>query len=262
MTFEAIKTVVEQGGEVDPSIIAWLVSEVERLTARDGDLYKPLRIRNTEVHGINHALRAMRKPHAQKGRTFTFEEDLALAAKLIKAGDDHGKCVRGIDVWFEMDCQIGWLIEYVTYKIGTDCLSSSSTMHVELKELAGVALANEKQRGLAEKVYDRSEKVSYQALRHIYFARRNHRHPDWKIVCKWIETLPHFKWLIAPELLDLKGRKVHPYRELDRSQLVELFSEVVTAERLPRTDYSFTEGWNEACSRIEESLREAAAIWL
>ena len=48
-------------------------------------------------------------------------------------------------------------------------------------------------------VYTRSLHMSYQALRSIYRARWNRRHPDWRIFCKFIESLPFFAWLIMPE---------------------------------------------------------------
>ena len=31
----------------------------------------------------------------------------------------------------------------------------------------------------------------YQSLRHIYHARKNHRLPEWKRFCRWIENLPY-----------------------------------------------------------------------
>lgn len=35
--------------------------------------------------------------------------------------------------------------------------------------------------------------ANYQVLWNIYKARKNHRLPEWKDFCKWIETLPYFK---------------------------------------------------------------------
>ena len=46
-------------------------------------------------------------------------------------------------------------------------------------------------------------KTSYQTLRRMYYARRNHRLPEWKEFCKWIEELPYAKELILIE----KGNK-------------------------------------------------------
>ncbi|MCL2588064.1 MAG: hypothetical protein FWD84_01505 [Oscillospiraceae bacterium] len=40
--------------------------------------------------------------------------------------------------------------------------------------------------------------TNYRCLRNIYEQRRNHRLPDWHVVCDWIETLPLAKELILP----------------------------------------------------------------
>jgi hypothetical protein len=33
--------------------------------------------------------------------------------------------------------------------------------------------------------------TNYRCLRNIYIQRRNHRLPEWRAFCKWIETLPY-----------------------------------------------------------------------
>jgi hypothetical protein len=126
-------------------------------------------------------------------------KDAKLAAKLVKAGPDHAKAMRGIVVWVELKMQIGWLIEFEAYRHGVECLSTSSSMHGELRRLSGVELAEQKQNDLPDKVYTRICTISYQALRSMYRARRRHRHPDCQIFCDFIETLPYFDTLIYPE---------------------------------------------------------------
>lgn len=41
--------------------------------------------------------------------------------------------------------------------------------------------------------------TSYRSLKTIYSQRKNHRLPEWKTFCKWVETLPYFKHLILGE---------------------------------------------------------------
>jgi hypothetical protein len=160
--------------------------------------YKPLKVTCLGIAGVGTALQAMRLPHPQT-RESTTDEDFALASRLVRAGDDHAKAMRGIMAWYKIQCQVGWLIEYEQYEIGVTRLSSSSSMHDELKLLRGEALAERKQRDLADKVYTLIDCASYQALRRMYLARRNHRHPDWQVFCTFIESLPHFHHLICPE---------------------------------------------------------------
>jgi hypothetical protein len=159
--------------------------------------YKPLEIKTLEVGGINPSLEAMRLPMLGRKTKSTDDE---LASKLIRRGTSHAKFQRGVEVWLKATFQIGWLVELETYRIGLDTLSTSSTMHNELRDLVGEELAEEKQLGLVDKQYVRISKVSYQTLRKIYIERRKHRHPDWQIFCDWVETLPKFTVLIMPEL--------------------------------------------------------------
>lgn len=167
-------------------------------------MYIPLKVEVKEFAGLYPSLEAMRLPKKSIGDTswgsrMIGPKDVRLAKKLILARDDKGKFARGIIVWLRIEAQMGWLIEFITYRVGIDCLSSSSTMHENLRQLSGVELAEKKQADLENLVYTRIEKVSYQTLRRIYIARRNHRHPDWQIFCDFIETLPHFDILIMPE---------------------------------------------------------------
>lgn len=165
--------------------------------------YIPLKVTTLEVGGFMPSMLAMRIPKFSKsdsymvGQEFVLgENDQKRAGNLIRAGTDHAKFTRGIDVWVKLECQVGWMIEFVTYRMGSDDLSTSSAMHNELKYLKGEELAEFKQEGLKDKVYIRYQKINYQALRAMWKARKNHRHPDWKLFCKWIETLPYAKELI------------------------------------------------------------------
>jgi len=171
------------------------------------EYYVPLKVKLLEVAGLYPSLKAMRLPKGGEGDSDRYDynivllgpSDKKLAGNLIRAGDDHAKCIRGIDAWIELEMQAGFMIEFDTYRIGCDTLSTSSTMHNELIGMSGSELAEKKQEGLPEKVYKRISKVTYQALRRMYKQRRNHRHPDWQIFCDFIETLPYAKELILAE---------------------------------------------------------------
>ena len=178
--------------------------------------YKLLEFEWTGPYGVYESLDAMRLPMGSKGDSnirlhyvgtgIIGPRDEGLARRLILAGDDHAKGMRGIDVHFKLRMQVGFMIEFETYRYGAECLSTSSSMHGELKALKGAELADLKQMGLADKIYIRRIKISYQALRRMYLARRNHRHPDWHIFCDVIEMLPFFDKLIVPEFEELSRR--------------------------------------------------------
>jgi hypothetical protein len=158
-------------------------------------MYIPLQVELLEVQGWRPSFDAMRLPLGSQ--SLSFEADIALASKLIKAGDDHAKAMRGIIAYVKLQMQVGFMIEFETYRAGVECLSTSSAMHTDLKQLQGRELAEKKQADLPLKYYTRIATISYQALRNMYFARRNHRHPDWQIFCNFIEQLPYAAELIT-----------------------------------------------------------------
>lgn len=156
-------------------------------------VYKPLKIETMEVAGINSSLISMRYP--MEGRKST-RTDSELSRLLSKTGDDHAKHLRGCLVWAKLELQAGFMIELETYSVGVIKLPCTSSMHTELKNLTGVELAEEKQKGLSEKVYKRIFIFSFQALSRIDSQRENHRHPDWQIFRDWIKTVPYYSELV------------------------------------------------------------------
>ena len=62
------------------------------------------------------------------GRTVIGENDLKLMKKLAKAGDDHAKYLRMINVTVDITAPLYWWKEFDTYKVGT-VANSCSTMH-------------------------------------------------------------------------------------------------------------------------------------
>ena len=208
-----------------------------------------IRIEHTEVSGWNAAIRGMRNPHDSWDKSdsywtliedpethqtarfefFMGEEDLKLAKKLAKAGDDHGKFLRMIHVSCDIVAPLYWWKEFDTYKIGT-VANSCSTMHsIHKREFAlddfskeqlmsgpmfqlhqTVDLLNECREGYlksGEKWYwwqmiqilpssynqRRTVDLNYQTLAHMYHARKNHKLDEWHTFCEWIESLPYFK---------------------------------------------------------------------
>lgn len=107
-----------------------------------------IKFENTEVVGIEHAIRGMRNPMNSwdKSDSSTTEfyaadhsipykvryeigpADLKLASKLVKAGTDHRKFLRMINVYVDITAPLYWWKEFDTYKVGT-VANSCSTMH-------------------------------------------------------------------------------------------------------------------------------------
>jgi hypothetical protein len=143
------------------------------------------------------------EPYVETMSIVDFEpKDLHLMSTLIKRGDEHAKVVRGIMVYAEIDAPRYWWQEADTYRIGTDRLSSESTMHIQGKGLSTEELVKMKSELTEGTMQKRIQVFSYQCLRRVYIQRKNHRLPHWQEFCKWVETLPFAKQLILIGLND------------------------------------------------------------
>ena len=104
-----------------------------------------IKIENTDDYGWEAAIRGMRNPmnswdksdSGHNTRCFgcgavsdyeVGENDLKLMKSLSKAGDDHGKFLRMINVTVDITAPLYWWKEFDTYKVGT-VANSCSTMH-------------------------------------------------------------------------------------------------------------------------------------
>lgn len=101
-----------------------------------------IKIENTEVFGWEAAIRGMRNPmnswdksdsefgkyQWEQGYLKLGDTDLKLMRNLVKAGNDHGKFLRMINVTCDITAPLYWWKEYDTYKVAT-VANSCSTMH-------------------------------------------------------------------------------------------------------------------------------------
>ena len=157
------------------------------------------------------------------------DADLSLATRLAKAGSDHRKFIRQIFVSVDITAPLYWWKEFDTYKVGT-VANSTSTMHKihakpfcredfscermserALTTLDSVILELEYSRLRFNETKDkrywddmiqllpesynqmRTCTLNYEVLLNQYFARRNHKLPEWREYCVWAERLPYFK---------------------------------------------------------------------
>lgn len=104
-----------------------------------------IKIENTDVYGWEAAIRGMRNPmnsweksdsqyclycdKLSTGKTYVIgPNDLSLMKSLAKAGSDHSKFMRMINVTMDITAPLYWWKEFDTYKVGT-VRNSCSTMH-------------------------------------------------------------------------------------------------------------------------------------
>ena len=216
-----------------------------------------IKIENVEVLGWEAAIRGMRNPmnsweKSDSGfgcgndkeyfcencssssyctsRTTTYNigsNDLKLMHTLCKAGSDHRKFMRMINVSVDITAPLYWWKEFDTYKVGT-VANSCSTMHkIHAKEFTlddfshehlsddSIKLLKdiifvlnfhrEKYLETKDKKYwwqmiqllpssynqKRTVMLNYEVLVNIYKSRKNHKLDEWVEFCKWIENLPY-----------------------------------------------------------------------
>lgn len=180
-----------------------------------------IEIRTIEIAGLASVCEALRLPFGKECRSnasvcssfvkeanhlivtsdvIVDERDLRLMNTLIKRGDEHAKAIRGLIAYAEINAPRYLWQELDSYKIGTERLSSESTMHIQGRGLSTeelVEMKNELKEGTMQK---RVQFFSYQTLRRIYKQRQNHRLPHWHIFCDWIKSLPFAEQLIVVDI--------------------------------------------------------------
>ena len=202
----------------------------------------------SHVSGFEAAIRGMRNPMNSWDKSDSdfnvderFEdpmigvEDTNLMVKLVRAGSDHRKFMRMINVTMDINAPLYWWKEFDTYKVGT-VANSCSTMHmIHKKEFTIDDFSHEHLVGpsthilteiinmlntLREVYNQRNEKeywwqmiqllpssynqlrtvqLNYEVLYNIYFARRDHKLDEWVYFCLEITKLP-----LMPEFLNAR----------------------------------------------------------
>lgn len=208
-----------------------------------------IKIENVDIYGWDAAIRGMRNPLNSWDKSDSYygmvedpspinpndwayiilgENDLKLMKSLSKAGDDHGKFLRMINVTVDITAPLYWFKEFDTYKVGT-VANSCSTMHkihdkeFELSDFSWEHLGKEELDILDTVIYSlnwnrqkfietkekkywwnmiqmlpssyeqkRTVQLNYQVLKSMYKARWNHKLDEWVYFCEWMHDLPYF----------------------------------------------------------------------
>ncbi len=149
------------------------------------------------------------------------------AIKLAKTGNGHDQFLTGIIVNFDLTVSNKCWVECERY-IFLNFISSMSTMHRISKMNTDCCYNNQvderirqiviEKQDIYNKETDENKKkelyldllynipsgfeltagmtTNYRCLKNIYNQRKNHKLPDWRVICEWIETLPLAKQLI------------------------------------------------------------------
>lgn len=207
-----------------------------------------IKVENIEVFGWEAAMRGMRNPMNSWAKSDTVfagrddkspiigENDMKLMKNLRKAGTDHRKYLRMINVTMDIIAPMYWWSEYDTYKVGTVANSCSKMHRIHAKEftlddfsyehldtgwytclsetiIPLLNRAREKYVETKDKYYwwmliqllpasynqRRTVQLNYEVLLNMYHARKEHKLDEWREFCKIIESLPYFKEICLDE---------------------------------------------------------------
>jgi hypothetical protein len=194
-----------------------------------------VKIETLEVAGFAPAMTAMRNPlnswaknDSAAGNIGPNDKDLSV--RLQKAGPEHCKHLRMIQVWADIEAPREWLIQLDTYRFGVEKISCS-TMHkltsrdfepddfdmdFEIDKIETANWMNEILHAFKEEqdidkknflwrrliqnlpqsyIQRRTYMFSYAALRNIVKQREGHKLHEWAQFIGWVHTLPN-SWMI------------------------------------------------------------------
>lgn len=183
-------------------------------------------VTNAKVYGLDESIRRAKYPMAVNLNDLN-EEITKGILKLAKSekGEGHDNFLNGIIVQFDLTFTIKAWTEAERYHF-LDFVSSQSTMHriakfdisvqcndyvyPEIIKIMDTLVeqynANPTAENYLRLLYNvpvgfmltAGMTTNYRQLKTIYAQRKNHRLPEWREFCKWIEMLPH-SYLITGE---------------------------------------------------------------
>lgn len=182
-----------------------------------------MRVDNVKVYGMEDSFRASKFPMKTDVEMAT-EDMTEVISGLARSeiGSGHDNFLNGIVVQFDLTFSNKAFVELQRYHF-IDFVSSQSTMHMAtrmdfrkmcnkyvdpvildtLEVLRNNYLANKTEENFLRLVYNIPSgfeltarmTTNYRQLKTIYAQRKNHRLPDWKEFCRWLETLPHSEFI-------------------------------------------------------------------
>lgn len=180
-------------------------------------------VHNWKVFGLEDSVRASKYPMAVNvdDVAFGITDNVCKLANAEK-GSGHDQFLTGIVVQFDLSFSIKAWVEAERYHF-LDFVSSQSTMHritrldplMQCNEYVDVGTITVLQRRIADYNANPTPEnylrvlynvpvgfrltarmtTNYRQLKTIYSQRRNHRLPEWREFCKWVEELPHSEFI-------------------------------------------------------------------
>lgn len=183
-----------------------------------------MKVNNVNVFGLSDSITASKYPMAVDVNSLT--DECTKTVKMLgraEIGSGHDNWLNGIIVQFDLTFTNKAWVELERYHF-IDFVSSQSTIH----RIAQFDLSKSYCEYVDEQIIDRMNELkdvynktkdkkdylrllysnpagfeltarmttNYRQLKTIYYQRKNHRLPEWRKFCEWIEELPQFKELV------------------------------------------------------------------
>lgn len=184
-------------------------------------------INNVKVYGLEDSIKASKYPMSTDVSKCTSEiTDTVKSLAQSKTGSGHDQFLTGIVVQFDLTFTVKAWTEAERYHF-FDFVSSQSTMHritkfdldtaytdyvdsriIEImKELVNNYNDDPTPENYLKVLYSNPcgfkltarMTTNYRQLKTIYHQRKNHRLPEWREFCKWIETLPYAELIVGED---------------------------------------------------------------
>ena len=179
-------------------------------------------VSSVSIYGLLPSVQASKFPMSTDTNTSPEPTETTYRLAQCDPGSGHDQFLTGIVVQFNLTLTNKAWVEAERYHF-LDFVSSQSTMHriakfdldqayisyvdprmVEvMKELVAEYNSDPKPEKYLRVLYSNPAgfrltarmTTNYRQLKTIYRQRRNHRLPEWRAFCEWIETLPYSEWI-------------------------------------------------------------------
>ena len=189
-----------------------------------------MKVSKVKVYDIKESVEASKYPMAID--TESVSSDVTSTIKKLansEKGEGNDQFLTGCLVAFDLTCTNKMWVEMERYRF-VYFVSSQSTMHRSsrfdleqqcnglvdkcilnrIQELKEQYLENHNPEAYLKLLYNLPSgfeltarlTTNYRSLKTIYSQRKNHRLPEWREFCKWIETLPYSEFITGVEPLE------------------------------------------------------------
>ena len=186
-----------------------------------------MKVENVNIYGFDESVKGAKFPMSVDTSTLNCEITKGIdSLARSEQGSGHDNFLNGIIVQFDLTCTNKMWVEMERYHF-IDFVSSQSTMHraakmdfakcfnsyvtartmIECNRLKAAYQEDPSAENYLKLLYNLPSGMeltarmttNYRQLKTIYRQRKDHRLPEWREFCRWLETLPHSEWITRKE---------------------------------------------------------------